>query len=432
MKLKAALSILLVFTYLNLYSADKFMPKEGDTVVFSGDSITHQCMYTQYVGNFLYTRYHDKKLHLFNSGISGDKAIDLLDRFEEDLAFQKPQWVSILLGMNDGRYKAFEQENFDTYKKDMSTILDKLKGINAIPVILTPTMFDQQQYRIRSQDKNFTFNRLNAHPDYNAKLGMYAGFLRSTANDRDLNVVDFWGPMNDITADFRQKEKNFTLSPDSIHPDPNGQAIMAAMLAEYFAGERDALFYRFNAGNTNKLKLTITPKHLPWVLPATGEKGPAPYHYVDNPIPGMKAALEGKTFHKETLIITGLTSGRYDVLMNDNIVFKGITNIDLARGLELQLNEKSPTYQQSLAIAMLNNKRNSEGMRMYRNIQGRMKGARRKLAEKADELKAFREKIQPDLDKYLKIVDDYEKQIHELAKPKPFTLEIKPAMKEKK
>jgi hypothetical protein len=30
--------------------------KDGDRFIFIGDSITHQCLYTQYVENFFYTR----------------------------------------------------------------------------------------------------------------------------------------------------------------------------------------------------------------------------------------------------------------------------------------------------------------------------------------------------------------------------------------
>ena len=423
---KITLSVLFFLTF-SLFSAEKFDPKLNDTVVFAGDSITHQCMYTQYVENFLYTRYHDKKLHLFNSGISGDKAIDLLNRFQEDLAFQKPRWVSILLGMNDGRYKNFEQENFDTYKNDMGKVVEQIKGIEAVPIVLTPTMFDQQQYRIRGKDKNFRFNRLNAHPDYNAKLGLYSGWLRANANDLDLNLVDFWGPMNDITAYFRQTDKNFTLSPDAIHPDPNGQAIMAVQLAKYFAADRKGSIYSLDAKGKNSLNTEVTPKYLPWVLPATKKPGPAPYFYPDNPIPGFKKALEGSAINKETLLVNNLSAGSYDVIMNGEIVLKNISNTELAKGISLEFNEKSPTYQQALKIAMLNEKRNTEGLRPYRGKQAKMKGARRKFSNKPEELKKFREKLQLELDPLLKIADDYEKEIHKLAAPKAFKLEIKAA-----
>jgi hypothetical protein len=46
-----------------LAAPSKFKPlvesldlKDGDTLVFLGDSITHQCLYTQYIEDFFYTR----------------------------------------------------------------------------------------------------------------------------------------------------------------------------------------------------------------------------------------------------------------------------------------------------------------------------------------------------------------------------------------
>ena len=427
--LQKSLILLLINFFLSLQAAEKFSPKQNDVIVFAGDSITHQCMYTQYIENFLYTRYHDKNLHLYNSGISGNKAIDMLNRFDDDLAFQKPQWVTILLGMNDGRYKNFEQANFDIYKKDMLTLVNKISGLQAIPIIMTPSMFDQQQYRIRGKDKNFRFNRLNTHPDYNAKLGFYSGWLRATANDMDLNLIDFWGPMNDITAFFRQTDKNFTLSPDSIHPDPNGQAIMAVQMAKYFANERDALEYSFDAKGKNSLSTDVTPKYLPWVLPATNKPGPAPYHYPDNPMPGFKKALEGSSINKEVLTVSNLQAGNYDILMNGEKVLSGLSSAVLAKGVELQYNEKSPTYKQALEVAMLNEKRNTEGFRPYRGKQASMQWARRKFADKPQEFQKHKDKTQPELDKLLKIADDYEKRIHALATPKAYKLVIRPAEK---
>jgi len=37
----------------------------GDAVVFIGNSITHQCLYTQYVEDFFYTRIPHLRIHLF-------------------------------------------------------------------------------------------------------------------------------------------------------------------------------------------------------------------------------------------------------------------------------------------------------------------------------------------------------------------------------
>ena len=86
--------------------------QDGDTLVFLGDSITHQCLYTQYVEDYYYTRYPDRRIRFYNAGVSGDKAGDALARFEGDVADWKPKYVTILLGMNDGTYRHFDRETF--------------------------------------------------------------------------------------------------------------------------------------------------------------------------------------------------------------------------------------------------------------------------------------------------------------------------------
>ena len=94
--------------------------KDGDTLVFLGDSITHQCLYTQYVEDYFYTRFPKQRLHFHNAGVGGDRARNALDRFEEDVAVYKPKYVTMLLGMNDGTYRDFDQQIFDTYQQDMT------------------------------------------------------------------------------------------------------------------------------------------------------------------------------------------------------------------------------------------------------------------------------------------------------------------------
>ena len=80
----------------------KLQLADGDTLVFLGDSITHQCLYTQYVEDYFYTRLPKARIRFHNSGVGGDRAIDALNRFDRDVAFYKPKYVTVLLGMNDG------------------------------------------------------------------------------------------------------------------------------------------------------------------------------------------------------------------------------------------------------------------------------------------------------------------------------------------
>ena len=57
---------------------------DGDSFVFIGDSITHQCLYTQYVEDYFYTRYPGKRIHFRNAGVGGDTAHQVLVRFDNE------------------------------------------------------------------------------------------------------------------------------------------------------------------------------------------------------------------------------------------------------------------------------------------------------------------------------------------------------------
>src|SRR6187549_8592 len=59
---------------------------DGDGIVFLGDSITHQCLYTQYVEDYFYTRFPKQRINFHNAGVGGDRAKDALTRFDEDVA----------------------------------------------------------------------------------------------------------------------------------------------------------------------------------------------------------------------------------------------------------------------------------------------------------------------------------------------------------
>ena len=373
--------------------ASEFNPGVGDRIVWAGDSITHQCKYTQYVEDFLYTRFSDKRLRFFNAGIKGDSAKDLFDR------------------------------------------------IGAKSVVLSPSMFDHSQYNLRNQEDDFRFKRTNPHSEYNAKLAFYGGWLRSVAVEGGLPYVDFWGAMNDLTAQFRLEDETFSFLPDSIHPNPSGMAIMAERMATFFAGERDlASRVSIEVTETNAkaiegdvmieefdgdgLLANVRPRALPWVLAATGKMGPAPWKHVDDPRLGFAAVLEGSNLNDDILEVTGLYSGRYDVYMNGEWILQ-TDHFELAHGLRLQNVENTPAYRQSIEVALLNAERNDEAMRPYRNLQGRMKGARKKNADSPEALARFREGIAPELDRLLRLAQAYEERIHEIAVPRAYRLEIR-------
>lgn len=421
-------------------SGDWFDPNKGDLVLWAGDSITHQCGYTQYLENFLYTRFYDKQLRFANAGIKGDAARDLLDRFQEDVSWRTPQWATLLLGMNDGRYMAFDEDNFAIYRNGVTEAVDQFTALRTRIALMSPTMFDYEQYARRLGDPDFRFTRLNAYSGYNDKLLRYGDWLEGLASERDLAYIDVGRTMLSETRRRRQSDPEFTFSPDSIHPDPSGMAWIAVDMARAFAGSRNRVnstsidlkqdgrvtsdgIARLDRIGLDELTATITPRFLPWVLPATGSVGPEPWLYLDDPTEGFAKALKRMPINEDRLIVSGLEEGRYHVRIDGRIVLTA-SERELEQGVNLEARMNTSGYRQSLRLAELNALRNDRAIRPYRDLQARLKGVRRR---EGSDSKAFREAQMEIDDKgrpLLELARELESEIHRLAIPKPYKLEI--------
>ncbi len=348
----------------------------GDAIVFLGDSITHQCLYTQYVEDYFYTRYPTMRLKLHNAGVGGAVAWDALQRFDDDVAAYHPKYVTILLGMNDGRYCPYNEEFFGTYRKDMTTLLDKLKGIGATAIPMTPTMFDARTLRLSVHRKTWASDSIAL---YNSVLAYYGTWLRDVAAQQGLGFVDMWSPLNNITMQQRKADAAFTLIPDAVHPSPPGHVVMAAAMVEDLGVPRQLSSIRLAlaatgknrvqaAGGTvsdlavtdDKIEFTWLADALPWVVP-------------EDAALGAELARMGHRFSREALTITGLRPGRYELTIDDQKVGT-FTAAALARCIELQNNPKTPQYQQALAVAELNKQRNLGPVQSLRNEWGRFQG----------------------------------------------------------
>ena len=96
-----------------------FYLKDGDRVVFYGDSITEQRLYTTYTETYVVTRFPQLNVSFVHSGVGGDRVtggwagpIDL--RLKRDVFPYKPTVMTIMLGMNDGSYRAFDERIFQS------------------------------------------------------------------------------------------------------------------------------------------------------------------------------------------------------------------------------------------------------------------------------------------------------------------------------
>lgn len=412
---------------------------DGETLVLLGDSITHQCLYSQYLEDFYYTRYPDRKLRFHNAGVSGDRAADALARFDEDVAAFKPAVVTILLGMNDGEYADFQTDTFSTYSAGMTEILDRIAALGARAVAMSPTMFDHHQLGLQMKNPEYRFRERTFSSQYNALLAFYGGWLRESCGERGLAFADQWGPMNEHVFARRRTEADFTLVPDAIHPAPAGQFLMAFELLEQVTPARRSVGsiqivpaqkgFRAssNGGEVSDLEVSeakdrVAFSHLavslPWVVPDEAYGNPQKNWDAEPAAPlgvGMTAA--GHKLSNERLRIAGLAPGTYELRIDGEAVGR-YGHLALGSKIELQSNAATPQHRQALDVAKLNRERNDLAVRPLRDAWGSLKGIRKKTAEDPAAFEQQAAPLRKKIDELNQLARDYEDRIHAAAAPK--------------
>jgi lysophospholipase L1-like esterase len=419
------LILLLVSAGLNAQNFNKTVNTidiaENETIVFLGNSITHQCLYTQYVEDYFYTRYPKKRINFFNAGVGGDKAQDALIRFDEDVARFKPKYVTVLIGMNDGQYTNFTDEIFNTYKKDMRTLLDKIAGINANAILMTPTMFDLRP-ALRGENWKKPDEVKNIH--YNAVLSFFGTWLLQEANERGLGFVNMFELLNQVTRDQRKRVPDFTMIPDAVHPDPNGQLVMALALLEdmnekptvttiNITNEKDKRVFTADNGtlsevNEESISFTFTANSLPWIVPEEAALG-------------YDLAGASRKMNREVLRVTGLTPSDY-YLQIDYQITGSYNHLQLAAGIELQDLPNTPQYEQAMQVALLNKQKNEEVVNPLRDQWSALKRIRK--AGKVD--KTWMNNFNKKVDELLAKAKEFEDKIYQINKPEPHIYRVRP------
>lgn len=123
----------------------------GQRILFIGDSIT-DCDrrnlaapfgngYMSLVRAFVTARYPQVRLTWFNRGISGDTTRDLARRWEQDAIALQPDWLSVMIGIND-IWRGFEPGReheavpIDEYESNLRRLLRRAADQTSCRIIL--------------------------------------------------------------------------------------------------------------------------------------------------------------------------------------------------------------------------------------------------------------------------------------------------------
>lgn len=201
-----------------------FILKEGDQIVAIGDSITDQGGYLRDIDAVLAAKYPALKLPpIINVGISGQKAEDLVGRFEKDVIHAhtkdgqevKPALVTISIGVNDVWHrveKPHDPEVLATYWKNVDKMVQMAQDADIKVILLTPTLIGE-----------------DISGEGNQRLILYSQVMKEIGRARQCTVVDLHQVFVDAVAKrpADRKGRDPWLTVDGVHMRPEGDGLMA-------------------------------------------------------------------------------------------------------------------------------------------------------------------------------------------------------------
>jgi lysophospholipase L1-like esterase len=372
----AVCCVLSVWTSRVRAQAPAFALHDGDRVVFYGDSITDQRLYTTYVETYVVTRFPTMKVSFVHSGWGGDRVTGggggpIDRRLERDVFVFKPTVVTVMLGMNDASYRPFDQPIFDVYSKGYQHLVESLKtNLPGLRItLIVPSPFDDVTRKPAFEG------------GYNQVLLRYGEFVRSLAQkegatvaDLNTSVVEALKKANAMDPSLAQQ-----LIFDRVHPGPAGQLLMAEALlkawnapAEVSAVEIDAAAGKVVRQDNAKVEGFQAGANLTWTQ--TDAALPMPIQVKDPIIAlAVRASDVERALNQQTLKVTGLTSSPYRLLIDGKEVAE-LTEAQLRNGVNLA-ELQTPMFEQANTVHHLTLRHNDIHFDRWRSIQVPLEGA---------------------------------------------------------
>jgi len=192
----------------------------NEVVLFQGDSITDAGRwdagpdslgngYAMMTANWFTARFPEMGVGFINRGISGDRARDLKRRWEEDALSLKPDWTSIMIGINDcwRKYDSGDPMRAEDFENDCRDILSRSRKAGSRLILmepfLLPTPPDREAWR----------------EDLDPKLEA----VRRLAREFDAVLV----PLDGIFREASRAKPPAFWAADGVHPSLAGHALIS-------------------------------------------------------------------------------------------------------------------------------------------------------------------------------------------------------------
>lgn len=201
----------------------------NDCIIFFGDSITEAgktketgegALHSNPLGVGYVAQLYSKikinfphyNLRFINQGISGQRAIDLVGRVEKDVLPFNPNWVFLMIGVND------VHRELDTPQNPMNHISDDMYQSYMIKLIET-----FKENRINLILATPFYLELNKEDVFRKKLDGFSQICRNLAKQYNIPLVD----LQQVFDDFIKKASPYEMSKDRIHISLTGHMLIA-------------------------------------------------------------------------------------------------------------------------------------------------------------------------------------------------------------
>lgn len=189
-------------------------------IVFAGDSITDSGRrdiarpygdgYVAIVRSLLLARYPGRGLRFVNRGIAGNTSRDLLRRWERDVLAERPDWLSVMIGINDV-WRAFDNPrqavSIGEYESSLRQMLNRAReAAGPQLVLMTPYMIEPER-RVRMREM----------------MDEYGSVVARLAEECGAVFVDTQAAFDRVLAESQPTD----WSNDQIHPNMPGHAVIA-------------------------------------------------------------------------------------------------------------------------------------------------------------------------------------------------------------
>ena len=343
-------------------------PKDGDFIIFAGDSITEAGGYPNYLQDFYATRYPDKKITYYNAACGGHTAEDILIRYDYDIKpLKDATQIYIMLGTNDFKAFLYLPENDGIAAKDAEKLSRMISAQNNMERLLQKlnedfpdaektVMLDTPVDMVSDWEGHGVQSGTIFTENVNDALRSLGSRYKKLCQTYGANYVDMNGHV--LKAVKKQAEMDihtdsWIVKKDRIHPNNVGQMVMTYSLlkdeykiddsiAEVSIDASDLSYSETNcsvsgiAGNINGVKYTYSPQSLPMYATSDYINADALVSWSDD-------------LNREIIKIENLGAGMYDIKLNSRTAAK-VSAAELQMGVNIGALSLNPNQTVSLNI----------------------------------------------------------------------------------